>query len=119
MFDEVALLIHDLDMGMLPISVLAPYIPIAAHRKRDQCVPAQACLQALYTRRVEQDLGRHGQHVVLGQPLLAARTFSGAGCLMGCSWGHRLGLLRREQSTDRLWLQQRMQALSLPWPARS
>ena len=35
-FDEVAHLIHDLDMGMLPISVLAPYIPIAAHRKRDQ-----------------------------------------------------------------------------------
>ena len=37
MFDEVASLIHDLDMGMLPISVLAPYLPIPAHRRRDQC----------------------------------------------------------------------------------
>lgn len=35
MFDRVADLLHDLDEGMIPISVLAPYLPIAVHRKRD------------------------------------------------------------------------------------
>ena len=34
-----ALLIHALDVSMLPISVLAPYLPIPAHRIRDQCAP--------------------------------------------------------------------------------
>ena len=28
-------LFHDLDHGMQPISVLFPYLPIEAHRKRD------------------------------------------------------------------------------------
>ena len=50
MFDQVASLIHDLDMGMLPISVLAPYLPIAAHRRRDQCACRSAgCLQLMLT----------------------------------------------------------------------
>ncbi len=35
LFDKVADLFHDLDMGMQPISVIFPYLPIAAHRKRD------------------------------------------------------------------------------------
>jgi sterol 14alpha-demethylase len=35
MFTRVTALFHDLDAGMLPISVLFPYAPIAAHRKRD------------------------------------------------------------------------------------
>ena len=35
MFNEVAGLFHDLDMGMQPISVMFPYLPIEAHRKRD------------------------------------------------------------------------------------
>lgn len=52
LFDEVAELLHDLDaglfsekslprfyissLGMVPISVIMPYLPIAAHRKRDE-----------------------------------------------------------------------------------
>mmetsp|Transcript_39919 Transcript_39919/g.97857 ORF Transcript_39919/g.97857 Transcript_39919/m.97857 type:complete len:505 (-) Transcript_39919:609-2123(-) len=36
LFGKVATLIHDLDMGMQPISVLAPYLPIPAHRTRDR-----------------------------------------------------------------------------------
>jgi sterol 14-demethylase len=36
MFEEVTHLLHELDEGMLPISVIAPYLPIAAHRKRDK-----------------------------------------------------------------------------------
>jgi sterol 14-demethylase len=35
MFSRVAALFHDLDAGMLPISVLFPYAPIAPHRARD------------------------------------------------------------------------------------
>jgi|APGre2960657444_1045066.scaffolds.fasta_scaffold00793_4 sterol 14-demethylase len=35
LFDKVSDLFHDLDMGMQPISVIFPYLPIAAHRKRD------------------------------------------------------------------------------------
>jgi sterol 14-demethylase len=35
MFSRVASLFHDLDAGMLPISVLFPYAPIAPHRARD------------------------------------------------------------------------------------
>ncbi|KAL2613404.1 hypothetical protein R1flu_025096 [Riccia fluitans] len=35
LFGEVSQLIYDLDQGMVPISVLFPYLPIAVHRKRD------------------------------------------------------------------------------------
>ncbi len=37
MFNQVADLFHDLDMGMLPISVIFPYLPIPAHWNRDRC----------------------------------------------------------------------------------
>nr|QNS29935.1 cytochrome P450 [Nothapodytes nimmoniana] len=36
LFDDVSALFHDLDNGMLPISVLSPYLPIPAHRRRDK-----------------------------------------------------------------------------------
>lgn len=36
LFDDVSALFHDLDNGMLPISVILPYLPIPAHRRRDQ-----------------------------------------------------------------------------------
>ena len=36
MFEKVAELLHDLDEGMIPITTIAPYLPIAAHRKRDK-----------------------------------------------------------------------------------
>ncbi|CAF2079203.1 unnamed protein product [Brassica napus] len=36
LFDDVTALFHDLDNGMLPISVLFPYLPIPAHRRRDR-----------------------------------------------------------------------------------
>ena len=35
LFEKVSDLFHDLDMGMQPISVIFPHLPIAAHRKRD------------------------------------------------------------------------------------
>nr|AYM55680.1 cytochrome p450 [Croton stellatopilosus] len=36
LFDDVSALFHDLDNGMLPISVLFPYLPIPAHNRRDK-----------------------------------------------------------------------------------
>lgn len=36
LFDDVSALFHDLDNGMLPVSVLFPYLPIPAHRRRDK-----------------------------------------------------------------------------------
>ncbi|GAV73989.1 p450 domain-containing protein [Cephalotus follicularis] len=36
LFDDVSALFHDLDSGMLPISVIFPYLPIPAHRRRDE-----------------------------------------------------------------------------------
>ena len=35
LFSEVTALVHDLDKGMVPLSVFFPYAPIEAHRKRD------------------------------------------------------------------------------------
>ncbi|KAK1259645.1 Sterol 14-demethylase [Acorus gramineus] len=36
LFTDVSALFHDLDNGMLPISVIFPYLPIPAHRRRDK-----------------------------------------------------------------------------------
>merc|ERR1711871_92064 len=36
LFERVADLVHDLDVGMVPLSVVAPYAPIAPHRRRDR-----------------------------------------------------------------------------------
>ena len=36
LFETVSTLFHDLDMGMQPISVLFPYLPIPAHVRRDK-----------------------------------------------------------------------------------
>ena len=36
LFQSVSDLFHDLDNGMLPISVLFPYLPIPAHKRRDK-----------------------------------------------------------------------------------
>lgn len=35
LFEKVSDLFHDLDMGMQPISLIFPHLPIAAHRRRD------------------------------------------------------------------------------------
>jgi sterol 14-demethylase len=36
MFDQVTAMMHDLDEGMLPVSVLFPHLPIPAHLQRDK-----------------------------------------------------------------------------------
>jgi hypothetical protein len=51
MFSQVAELFHDLDAGMLPVSVLFPYLPIPQHRRRDRCAPAAAGVTPGWVRR--------------------------------------------------------------------
>nr|UHB15514.1 cytochrome P450 [Paris polyphylla] len=46
LFDDVSALFHDLDNGMRPISVIFPYLPIPAHRKRDR---ARARIAEIFT----------------------------------------------------------------------
>lgn len=36
LFERVADLVHDLDVGMVPLSTIMPYAPIEPHRKRDK-----------------------------------------------------------------------------------
>ncbi|XP_010421091.1 PREDICTED: sterol 14-demethylase-like [Camelina sativa] len=47
LFDDVSALFHELDNGMLPISVLFPYLPIPAHRCRDR---ARAKLAQIFSK---------------------------------------------------------------------
>lgn len=50
MYEEVKDLYNDLDAGMQPISVVAPYLPTAAHKKRDV---ARDKMKALFTKVIE------------------------------------------------------------------
>jgi len=50
MFSRLSYLIHDLDQGMQPISVFAPYLPIEAHRKRDA---AHIEMKAIFNKVIE------------------------------------------------------------------
>lgn len=36
LFEDVARLFHDLDMGMTPLSVFLPHAPVPAHFRRDK-----------------------------------------------------------------------------------
>lgn len=62
MFDKVSHLFHVLDLGMIPISVVAPWLPIEAHRERDK---ARAELERVFAKiirarkasgKVEEDM---------------------------------------------------------------
>lgn len=51
LFAKVSDLLHDLDSGMVPISVFAPYLPIPCHRKRDE---SRLKLKAIFDRVIQQ-----------------------------------------------------------------
>ena len=53
LFSEVTALVHDLDKGMVPLSVFFPYAPIEAHRKRDAARKKLALIfdKVIHTRR--------------------------------------------------------------------
>lgn len=50
LFEDVSALFHDLDSGMLPISVIFPYLPIPAHHRRDK---ARKKLAEIFTRIIQ------------------------------------------------------------------
>ena len=50
LFSEVTNLVHDLDKGMVPLSVFFPYAPIEAHRKRDK---ARKELAAIFDKVIQ------------------------------------------------------------------
>ena len=50
LFAEVTTLVHDLDKGMVPLSVFFPYAPIEAHRKRDK---ARKDLAAIFDKVIQ------------------------------------------------------------------
>lgn len=50
MFSEVKHLLHDLDAGLLPISVFFPYLPIPKHRARDR---ARDQLAAIFSKVIQ------------------------------------------------------------------
>ena len=50
LFSEVTTLVHDLDKGMVPLSVFFPYAPIEAHRKRDK---ARKELAAIFDKVIQ------------------------------------------------------------------
>ena len=58
LFKNVSDLFHDLDNGMLPISVLFPYLPIPAHKKRDK---ARAELAGIFSKII-QNRRASGKH---------------------------------------------------------
>ena len=68
LFDRVADLFHDLDMGMQPISVVFPSLPIAAHRKRDQ---SRSELAKIFTKiiRARKDSGKSEPDVLQARAL--------------------------------------------------
>eukprot|EP00271_Cylindrocystis_brebissonii_P004440 TRINITY_DN1609_c0_g1_i1.p1 TRINITY_DN1609_c0_g1~~TRINITY_DN1609_c0_g1_i1.p1 ORF type:complete len:507 (-),score=87.18 TRINITY_DN1609_c0_g1_i1:559-2079(-) len=51
MFDEVSHLFHKLDEGMIPISVVAPWLPIKVHRERDK---ARLALTAIFSNIIRK-----------------------------------------------------------------
>ena len=50
LFSEVTTLVHDLDKGIVPLSVFFPYAPIEAHRKRDK---ARKELAAIFDKVIQ------------------------------------------------------------------
>jgi len=76
LFEKVSELFHHLDMGMLPISVVFPYLPIAAHRKRDW---ARAELSKIFSKIINnrRDSGQSEPDVL--QAFIDARYKNGTG----------------------------------------
>lgn len=75
LFDRVSDLFHDLDMGMQPISVVFPYLPIAAHRKRDA---SRKELSSIFTKVIAARKASGKSEPDVLQSFIDARYKSGA-----------------------------------------
>ncbi|EIE21542.1 sterol 14 desaturase [Coccomyxa subellipsoidea C-169] len=70
MFNQVADLFHDLDMGMLPISVIFPYLPIPAHWNRDR---ARKELASIFSRIIQARRGSDSKEDDMLQSFIDSR----------------------------------------------
>ena len=75
LFERVSDLFHDLDMGMQPISVVFPYLPIEAHRRRDR---ARVELSSIFAKARRRRFRR--------PPPRRARADGACGCVV-VLWG--------------------------------
>lgn len=73
MFEEVSELLHDLDEGLLPITVLLPNLPIPAHLKRDR---ARERLAGLFEKVVNSRRASGKKEVDVLQQFIDARYSS-------------------------------------------
>lgn len=71
---QVADLFHDLDMGMRPISVIFPYLPIEAHRKRDA---ARKRMGEIFSKIITARRASNAQEPDLIQSFIEARYKDG------------------------------------------
>lgn len=124
LFNQVYKLFHDLDNGMLPISVLAPRLPIKAHKQRDRArreireIFANVQRQRRETGRREDDLlqtfmdaqYRDGSQLSEEQVtgLLVAALFAGQHTSSITSTWSLLHLLHDKQSMDKALREQQM-----------
>ena len=76
LFEKVSQLIHDLDAGMLPISVMFPYLPIPAHARRDR---ARIQLVKIFSKVIAQRRASGVHEVDVLQAFMDARYKSGRG----------------------------------------
>lgn len=74
LFEKVSNLFHDLDMGMQPISVVFPYLPIAAHRKRDS---SRAELAQIFSKIITNRRARGVEEPDVLQAFMDARYKNG------------------------------------------
>lgn len=74
MFAQVKDLFHDLDLGMQPISVIFPYLPIAAHRQRDK---SRAELAKIFADIIQDRRKRGAQEPDVLQTFIDARYKDG------------------------------------------
>ena len=50
---KVTSLFHDLDNGMMPLSVMFPYLPIPAHKRRDRYVVSTFAFARVYLLAIQ------------------------------------------------------------------
>jgi len=74
MYAQVKDLFHDLDLGMQPISVIFPYLPIAAHRQRDK---SRAELAKIFAKIIQERRKNGSQEPDVLQTFIDARYKDG------------------------------------------
>lgn len=123
LFEQVSELIHELDEGMVPLSVLFPYLPIEPHRRRDK---ARIQIGKIFSKliRDRRTQGRHeadmldafiNAHYKDGRPLtddeitglLIATLFGGQHTSSITSVWAGMEILRKKEVLDKVLAEQK------------